>query len=62
MMGGRRREAVPAGPRRVVMLVAGALASLAVAAPAQALDNGLARTPPMGFNDWKRSAATSPSS
>jgi len=22
------------------------------ATPAQALDNGLAKTPPMGFNDW----------
>jgi alpha-galactosidase len=36
--------------------VAGALAwfvaALAAAAPAQALDNGLARTPQMGFNNW----------
>jgi alpha-galactosidase len=29
-----------------------AMASVAPAAPALALDNGLALTPPMGFNDW----------
>ncbi|MBO0863505.1 MAG: glycoside hydrolase family 27 protein [Mycobacterium sp.] len=33
-------------------LVAGGLSVVVAAAPAQALDNGLARTPPMGFNDW----------
>src|SRR3954466_15579406 len=27
-------------------------ALLATAAPAQALDNGVARTPPMGWNSW----------
>jgi alpha-galactosidase len=34
--------------------VAGAVVTVAVAtaAPAQALENGLARTPPMGFNNW----------
>ena len=32
-------------------LVAG-LSVVVAAAPAQALDNGLAKTPPMGFNDW----------
>jgi alpha-galactosidase len=34
--------------------VASAVVTLAVvtAAPAQALENGLARTPPMGFNNW----------
>jgi alpha-galactosidase len=34
--------------------VAGAVVTIAVAtaAPAQALENGLARTPPMGFNNW----------
>src|SRR5690242_17701828 len=29
-----------------------AVALLVAAAPAMALDNGVARTPPMGFNDW----------
>jgi len=46
-------------PRRLALLLAGALtlgATAAIAtvtaAPAGALDNGLALTPPMGFNDW----------
>ena len=29
-----------------------ALLVLRAAPPAQALDNGLAKTPPMGWNDW----------
>ncbi|HEY7048024.1 MAG TPA: NPCBM/NEW2 domain-containing protein [Jatrophihabitantaceae bacterium] len=33
-------------------VVAAGLSVVATAAPAQALDNGLAKTPPMGFNDW----------
>jgi alpha-galactosidase len=33
-------------------VVAAGLSVVATAAPAQALDNGLAMTPPMGFNDW----------
>ena len=46
-------------PRRLALLLAGTLtlgATAAIAtvtaAPAAALDNGLAKTPPMGFNDW----------
>src|SRR5262249_60396122 len=36
-----------------LLIVFGAVAvQLATAAPAVALDNGLALTPPMGFNDW----------
>src|SRR3954452_18926265 len=38
--------------RKVLATLACAAATLAGAAPAAALDNGLARTPPMGFNDW----------
>src|SRR6266496_3178731 len=39
------------------VLVAGGVTAagatlVATAPPAQALDNGLAKTPPMGFNDW----------
>ena len=33
-------------------LVAGTLSGLALSAPARALDNGLALTPQMGWNDW----------
>ncbi|ACU76741.1 Alpha-galactosidase [Catenulispora acidiphila DSM 44928] len=33
-------------------LVVGTMFGVAVAAPAQALGNGLALTPPMGWNDW----------
>ena len=43
----------------LVTLITGALAAVggiavpvATAGPALALDNGLAATPPMGFNDW----------
>src|SRR3954465_272393 len=45
-------------PRWRALLLAGALtlgtaaAVPAAAGPASALDNGLALTPPMGFNDW----------
>jgi hypothetical protein len=38
--------------RKVLATLACAAATLAGAAPAAALDDGLARTPPMGFNDW----------
>jgi alpha-galactosidase len=39
--------------RSLVVAVVASLALIASAAPsAYALDNGLARTPPMGFNDW----------
>jgi alpha-galactosidase len=37
---------------RRLTLLACAVAALAAAAPAQALENGLARTPQMGFNNW----------
>src|SRR5215216_6336000 len=37
---------------RVVAVMTCVLASLLVAAPAYALDDGLAKTPPMGFNNW----------
>ena len=45
---------IPRIPRGGVTLAAGALALglLLQPAPAQALDNGLARTPPMGWNTW----------
>jgi alpha-galactosidase len=35
-----------------VALLAAALVAVARPAPARALENGLARTPPMGWNDW----------
>src|SRR5215212_3369188 len=39
--------------RRLLAAVAALMVAVAVAAPrADALENGLARTPPMGFNDW----------
>src|SRR3954451_18062713 len=38
--------------RKVLATLVCAAASLARAAPAAALDDGLARTPPMGFNNW----------
>jgi Alpha galactosidase A/NPCBM/NEW2 domain/Alpha galactosidase C-terminal beta sandwich domain/NPCBM-associated, NEW3 domain of alpha-galactosidase len=38
--------------RRGLAALGCALTSLALAAPAAALDNGLAATPPMGYNDW----------
>jgi alpha-galactosidase len=41
------------GRRLLAVTVVASLALIASAAPsASALDNGLARTPPMGFNDW----------
>jgi hypothetical protein len=40
------------GARRALAALMCAAATLAGAAPAAALDDGLARTPPMGFNDW----------
>jgi len=36
----------------VLVMTAAPLIALASAAPAGALNNGLARTPPMGWNDW----------
>jgi alpha-galactosidase len=45
-----------AGRRLIACVAAGLLVTglsvVLAAAPAQALDNGLAKTPPMGFNDW----------
>ncbi|MEP9381659.1 NPCBM/NEW2 domain-containing protein [Nocardioides cheoyonin] len=41
-----------AGSLAAAMLAGGVTVDLATAAPAAALDDGLARTPPMGFNDW----------
>jgi len=38
--------------RRGLVALACAAAVLATAAPARALDDGQALTPPMGFNDW----------
>jgi alpha-galactosidase len=38
--------------RRALLVLCSLVAALAAAAPAHALDNGLARTPPMGFNNW----------
>ena len=49
MFGKRSIRLVAAGAGAA--LVAGLLTVVA-AVPAVALDNGLARTPPMGFNDW----------
>lgn len=36
----------------LLLVLAPALLVLRAAPPAQALENGLARTPPMGWNDW----------
>src|SRR6266699_3926847 len=36
----------------LLLALAPTLLVLRAAPPAQALDNGLARTPPMGWNDW----------
>ncbi len=38
--------------RRALIAAASVVACLVWAAPAMALDDGLARTPPMGFNNW----------
>jgi alpha-galactosidase len=38
--------------RAIAVALLGAATVLAVQAPAHALNNGLARTPPMGWNDW----------
>jgi len=46
----RRRRALLA--LSAVAALAGGLATVAPAAPSSALDNGVARTPPMGWNDW----------
>ena len=45
-----RRRRIVAGV--VAGLLATALSVVATSVPAQAVDNGLALTPPMGFNDW----------
>jgi alpha-galactosidase len=45
------------GVGAVAVTVAGIAATLvATPAPASALENGLARTPPMGFNNWNSTA------
>jgi alpha-galactosidase len=51
-MGGRIGAAVAAAGLVVAFCVAAVAAQVAGAPAARALDNGLARTPPMGFNDW----------
>jgi alpha-galactosidase len=38
--------------RRALLALSCLVSALALAAPAQAIDDGLARTPPMGFNNW----------
>jgi alpha-galactosidase len=38
--------------RRLTAIAGAAVALLAGAGPARAIDDGLARTPPMGFNNW----------
>jgi alpha-galactosidase len=38
--------------RRALLALCCLVSALALAAPAQAIDDGLARTPPMGFNNW----------
>jgi alpha-galactosidase len=49
----RRRAPTRASSLPAAARAAGALlAAAAGVAPAAALDNGLARTPPMGFNSW----------
>ena len=48
----RRLAALLTAAATVASGVLVAVASVAVAAPADALANGLATTPPMGFNDW----------
>jgi alpha-galactosidase len=45
-----KRSAIAAAA--ALSLVAALLAAAVRPAPARALDNGLARTPPMGWNDW----------
>src|SRR4051812_16190045 len=41
-----------AGLLACALTLGAAAAVTAASPPAAALDNGLARTPPMGFNDW----------
>jgi alpha-galactosidase len=43
----------------VTVGTAAVVTSTITASPAQALDNGLARTPPMGFNNWNTTHCTS---
>ncbi|HEV3362157.1 MAG TPA: glycoside hydrolase family 27 protein [Pseudonocardiaceae bacterium] len=46
------RSRIVAATLTVVTLTLAATAAVITAPPAAALDNGLALTPPMGFNDW----------
>ena len=46
------RTALGPGALALALALAPVPALLGPATPAQALDNGLARTPPMGWNDW----------
>ena len=48
----RLRAAIAGLSSGCLALAVAAVASLGSAAPAAALNNGLALTPPMGFNDW----------
>jgi alpha-galactosidase len=48
----RWTASLTAGALALGALVGVPVAQVVTAAPAAALDNGLAKTPPMGFNDW----------
>ena len=47
-----RRTAIVRSIAALTLTVAAALVPVAASQPALALENGLARTPPMGFNNW----------
>src|SRR4051812_20158266 len=44
--------------RRVLAVAAVIAAAVSIPSPAEALENGLARTPPMGWNTWNTFACT----
>jgi alpha-galactosidase len=50
--GRRATRMLAIGAMAMVVAALGAVAALRTAPPAQALNNGVARTPPMGWNTW----------
>ena len=46
----------PLRPKRLITFLSVLFALLCLAPAAHALDNGLARTPPMGWNSWNKFA------
>ncbi|MFC4534970.1 alpha-galactosidase, partial [Sphaerisporangium dianthi] len=51
-MNSKRIRAILAPAATAALVLASSVAAVTAAAPAQALENGVARTPPMGWNSW----------